>query len=115
MNQSRKKTIKLLKDLEKVFPGDSLVNDLGSPSKLGTDDNTFKLLKKLERSKLISAIAYRTEGLPEEKIIQSPIITTKGLEFLNGLRQRRTNTLLIILTILMALIGGSQIIISLLK
>lgn len=111
MTNIKKNSIKILRDLEKAFPGDSLVNDLGLSSQLGIDEDTFKLLKKLERSGLISAIAYKTEGLPEEKVLQSPIITPKGIDFLNGLRQKRTNLLLLILTIFSLLGIIAQIII----
>jgi len=105
----RKDSIKYLKKLEKVFPGDSLINDKG-PATIGAGEETFKLLKKLERSGLISAIGYKTEGLPEEKVLQSPIITSKGIDFLNGLKQNTTNTILIILTFLMAITSITQII-----
>lgn len=107
-----KKSIKLLKRIEKTFPGDSLLNDGNYPAKIGTDEETFRLLKILEKSELISATKYRLEGLPESepiKHIEVPRVTLKGVEFLNGLKQRQTNRLIIFLTILTVIIGGVQI------
>lgn len=110
-----KKSIKLLKKIERTFPGDSLINDKSSPLTLrdiGTDEETFNLLKILEKSGLIVGWAYRVEGLPKkekEVRIEAVKITPLGIELLNGLRQKRTNTILIILTFLMTLIGCIQI------
>ncbi len=107
-----KKSIKLLKKLEKTFPGDSLINDSGKPSKTGVSEKTFNLLKILEKSGLIVGWAYRLEGLPgpeKEKRIEAVKITSAGINFLNGLKQNRTNFLLVLLTGLMILIGGIQI------
>ncbi len=113
-----KKSIKLLKKLEKSFPGDSLINDSGKPSKIGASDETFKLLKILEKSGLIVGWAYRVEGLPgpeKEKRIEAVKITPAGMEILNGLKQQRTNNLITFLTILTVIIGGIQIYLALMK
>lgn len=113
-----KKSIKLLKKLEKSFPGDSLINDSGKPSEIGVSGETFRLLKILEKSGLIVGWAYRMEGLPgpeKEKRIEAVKITPAGMDLLNGLKQRRTNFWLIILTILIFIIGVVQTTIMLSK
>src|SRR3990170_3811982 len=109
---SEKKSTKLLKRIEEGFPGDSLVNETNKPSIVGVDLEDFKLLKMLEKSELITATKYGIEGLPESeklKHLEVPKITLKGIEFLNGERQKRTNDLILFLTILTVIIGGIQI------
>ncbi len=110
--EMRKRSIKLLKKLEKTFQGDFLLSGFNLPLTSGVDDNTFKALKILEKNGLIIAKGYKLEGLPgpeKEKKLEVPQITLTGLEFLNGLKQRQTNRRLVILTILMAVIGVVQI------
>jgi DNA-binding Lrp family transcriptional regulator len=116
--EEMKKSIKLLKKLEKSFPGDSLINDSGLPSEIGISDETFRLLKILEKSGLIVGFGYKLEGLPgpeRERIIQAVKITPAGMDILNGLKQQRTNRLITFLTILTVIIGGIQIYLALPK
>jgi len=113
--KKKKASIELLKKLEKTFPGDSLLNDLNNSltlQNIGVDEDTFRRLKILERSGLIIGFKYKLEGFPESekvKTIDAIKITPAGIDFLNGLKQKKTNIILIILTILMTLIGGIQI------
>ena len=110
-----KKSIKLLKKIEGMFPGDSLMNDRNNPlamQNIVVDEETFHSLKILEKSGLISATKYKVEGLPpseDVRTIDAVKITPAGIDFLNGLKQKRTNFWLITLTILMIFVGGIQI------
>ncbi len=104
--------IKLLKHLESVFPlYDELVK--GDLDRMKTEDKrSFEILKK---NKLIKEARtpwpkyLKSERTPKELITWE--ITPKGIEFLNGLRQKRTNNLLLALTVILTIIGLFQIIV----
>ncbi len=113
-----KSTKKLLKYLEEIFPQTIISTPLENVDKFNKilkyinnfDEKTFKILEKEE---LIKHVYYSMVGMPKGKSnkTRATMITSKGVEFLNGLRQKRTNTFLLILTILLSIIGIIQIII----
>ena len=113
MGKSRRFAIRELKYLDKIFPQDMLTADrdpLRGPSRINQ-----KVMKTLQDNGLIEHIKYPVKEPPKGVLtdVYIPKITVKGIEFLNGLRQKRTNTLLLILTILIAITSIFQIIILL--
>lgn len=107
MAKIRKDSIKLLKKLEKIFPGDDIISNKVI-FRLG---GTLKILSLLEQKNLIEKSKYKIIGLPNQEThkIEGYSLTSFGLELLNGLKQQRTNLLLVILTILLFIIGIIQI------
>lgn len=111
MEKSKKDTLRLLKSLEKIFPED--IATAKNFDYIGDFDK--RAIKTLKENGLIEEKQYSLKGLPrgEENKAIFYKITSNGIEFLNGLKQKRTNILLLILTIALSLIGIIQIIILL--
>jgi len=112
MEKSKKFALILLRYLEKIFPQDMATSHKDTLKYVGAFDR--KVIETLIENKLIEEKEYtiRGEGLPKDTPkLFVPKITSKGIEFLNGLRQKRTNILLLILTILLSLMGIAQILI----
>jgi hypothetical protein len=106
MSKYRKEALRLLRNLEKVFPEDMTAPEfdyLGAFDSKGT----------LKDNQLIEYIEHSRQGFTNK--VSVPKITAKGIEFLNGLRQKRTNELLLALTILLFITGIIQIVILLVK
>jgi len=114
MDKSRKFALKFLKFLERIFPEDMISttrwDDFGEYNQ--------KVVQTLMDNGLIEIKKYGSslrnkEG--EEIPVGAYKITSKGIEFLNGLKQKSTNRWIMALTIILTLIGIIQIIISLVK
>lgn len=104
-----KSTLKVLKALEKIFPQD-MVSGANNFNYMGTFN--IKAIGILVKNKLVEEVPYSVNPkgiVPDDKAIVWRI-TSLGIEFLNGIRQKRTNTLLLIATILLFLIGVIQLI-----
>lgn len=104
---SKKFSVKLLRYLESVFP-----EDMNTAKKHMNYFGEFnqKAIQTLVDNGLIEEVEYSAIiNEKEEKVIIWKI-TSKGIEFLNGLRQKRTNMLLLVLTIFTLIIGVLQII-----
>ena len=114
MDNSRKFAIEILKELEKVFPEDMVSAGSGF-NFYGEFDQ--KAIRTLIDNGLIEekeyAINGNIRGSPTKAVVYK--ITSKGIEFLNNLEQKRTNKLIVVLTILTAVLGFFQILIMLLK
>ena len=95
-------TLKLLEYLEKIFPRD-LVTDSGTLAVVNSDIDT---IETLERNKLIERVP---KGTPNLSSALSYRITSLGIQFLNQARQKRTNDLLLTLTIVFTLLSLAQI------
>ena len=95
-------TLKLLEYLEKIFPRD-LVTDSGTLAVVNSDIDT---IETLERNKLIEKVP---KGTPNLSSALSYRITSLGIQFLNQARQKRTNDLLLTLTIVFTLLSLAQI------
>jgi hypothetical protein len=98
-----KSTLMLLEHLEKIFPGD-MVTGTDVLTHVGFDIDT---INTLERNKLIEKVP---RGTPNVSSAISYRITSLGIQFLNQARQKKTNNLLLTLTIILSLIGIIQII-----
>jgi DNA-binding PadR family transcriptional regulator len=103
-----KPTLKLLEYLENIFPRD-LVTDSSLLASLGTDVDT---ITTLERNKLIEKVP---RGTPNISSAISYRITSLGIQFLNQARQKRTNELLLTLTIIFTLFSLAQVVLMFLK
>lgn len=113
MDKSKKFVLNFLKDLEKIFPNDQ-VNTIHS---MDLRDYDSKAVQTLLDNDLIEPKEYNARGVTEDISIRiaSYKITSKGIEFLNGLKQKTTNRWIITLTIILTIMGTIQIIISLVK
>ncbi|HTZ41937.1 MAG TPA: hypothetical protein VMC07_01890 [Candidatus Omnitrophota bacterium] len=108
MQNEAKAALRLLDYLEKIFPK-HIVTDSRTLAELGNDADVIDALEKdglVERTSratpnLSSAVSYR--------------ITSLGIQFLNQARQKKTNQLLLILTVLFTLFSLAQLIIMLIK
>ena|SRR5271157_1425904 len=96
-------TLKLLEHLERIFPKD-MVADSAIAHEAGFDVDT---INTLERNKLIEKVPKGTLNVSSAVSYR---ITSLGIQFLNETRQKRTNGLLLALTIILSLIGIIQII-----
>jgi hypothetical protein len=97
-------TLKLLEYLEKIFPRD-MVTD--SSTLASVDSFDVDTIITLERNKLIEKVS---KGTPNVSSALSYRITSLGIQFLNQARQKRTNTLLLTLTIIITLFSLVQIV-----
>ncbi len=104
----KRKTLALLKKLEKIFPVD---NFMSKKIVLKREDYDPVALEILKSSKLIKETTHGKVEIPGEGIL--PLggikLTPLGVEFLNGLKQKQTNLLILILTLLTVILGGIQI------
>ncbi len=108
MADQRKFALILLKYLEKIFPQD-----------MATTQRTMNYVGKFDRNTILTLIdnglieekEYSIKGLPKDMPDKAVVykITSKGIEFLNGLKQKRTNNLLLILTLITTLIAISNL------
>ena len=103
-----KPTLRLLEYLEEIFPRD-LVTNSHLLASLGTDIDT---INTLERNKLIEKVP---RGTPNISSAISYRITSLGIQFLNQARQKRTNDLLLVLTIIFTLFSLAQVILMFIK
>lgn len=108
---AQQEAIRLLKSLEKIFPADNFISSRWTSPK----EHNAAAYFILKENKLIEAAPRAKVNIPGEGI-QSIVgyrITPLGMEFLNGLKQQRTNRWLFWLTTITVIIGTIQIIISL--
>jgi len=103
-----KPTLRLLEYLENIFPRD-LVTNSNLLASLGTDVDT---IITLERNKLIEKVP---RGTPNVSSAISYRITSLGIQFLNQARQKRTNELLLVLTIIFTLSSIAQIVLMVIR
>ena len=101
-----KATLKLLEYLEKIFPRD-MVTDSGTLAIIDSDIDT---IETLERNKLIEKVP---KGSTNMSSALSYRVTSLGIQFLNQARQKRTNSLLLSLTIIFTLLSLVQIVVML--
>lgn len=107
MDKAKKYALKFLKNLEGIFPYDMIHSfksrDIGEYSPIA--------VQTLLDNGLIEPKEYPIKGLPKDEPnkVRTYKITSKGIEFLNGERQKKTNRLLIYLTILLIVIGIIQV------
>jgi hypothetical protein len=97
-----KTTLRLLEYLERIFPRD-LVTDSGTLAVIDSDVDT---ISTLERNKLIERVP---KGAPNLSSALSYRITSLGIQFLDQSRQKKTNRLLLALTIIFTLSSLVQI------
>jgi predicted transcriptional regulator len=106
MDNSRKFAIEILKELEKVFPEDMVTAGSGF-NFYGEFDQ--RAIKTLIDNGLIEEKEYPVKVAERSTKAIVYKITSKGIEFLNNLEQKKTNKLIIILTLLTVGIGLLQI------
>lgn len=101
-----KSTLMLLEYLEKIFPRD-MISDSSLAREAGFDVDT---VNTLERNKLIEKVSKGTLNVSSAVSYR---ITSLGIQFLNQARQKRTNSLLLTLTIIFTLLSLVQIVLML--
>jgi hypothetical protein len=99
-----KSTLKLLEHLERIFPRDMVT---GSDALTRVASFDVDTINTLERNKLIEKVP---KGSLNQSSAVSYRITSLGIQFLNQARQKKTNNLLLTLTIILSLIGIIQIV-----
>ncbi len=102
-----KSTLKLLEHLERIFPKDMVT---GSGTLTSVDGFDVDTITTLERNKLIEKVP---RGTPNLSSAVSYRITSLGIQFLNQAGQKKTNKLLLILTIVLSLLGIVQVVLML--
>lgn len=103
-----KPTLRLLEYLEQIFPRD-LVTNSSTLAEVETDADT---IITLERNKLIEKVPKGTPGMSSAISYR---ITSLGIQFLNQARQKKTNELLLSLTIIFTLFSLAQVVLMFLK
>jgi len=113
----RKKSIKfmlsLLRNLEGDFDNWVIPTDI--LFKHGFQQSVLDMLSKNE---LIEEKNYKLLGFPKNEkahYMKGYRITALGINFLNGLEQKRTNNIILFLTISLIIIGVLQLIIVVIK
>lgn len=103
-----KSTLRLLEYLEKIFPQD-IVTDSATLASINSD---IEIINALERNKLIEKIPRATAGVSSAISYR---ITSLGIQFLDQTRQKRTNNLLLALTIIITIFSLLQLVLTILK
>ncbi len=98
-----KSSLRLLEYLEKIFPS-QVITDSRTLAELGHDVDIINIL---ERDKLIEKTSRAT---PNISSAISYRITSLGIQFLDQARQKKTNRLLLVLTILFTIFSLAQLI-----
>ena len=99
-----KSTLRLLEYLEKIFPRDLITNS-STLAQIGAEVETITIL---ERNKLIEK---DSKGTPNVSSALSYRITSLGIQFLNQARQKKTNELLLTLTVIFTVFSLAQLIV----
>jgi len=103
-----KESLRLLEYLEKIFPS-HIITDSKTLAELGHDAG---VISTLEKDKLIEKSSRATPNLSSAISYR---ITSLGIQFLDQARQKRTNSLLLVLTILFTLFSLAQLILMFIK
>jgi|WetSurMetagenome_2_1015567.scaffolds.fasta_scaffold67062_2 hypothetical protein len=130
--KQRKKLIRLLKDLYKIYPNDPLENNTLEKIYKKYDNDQFSFLERLNQNGLIEENSHKVQKIYGKGIIKNgkfiptknyskeelkkqpssvvvPIISQKGIEYLNLRKQEIANRILIFLTIITLLFGVIEI------